>query len=146
MSEKRKGSRRDDDNQLRAGVDPDEEREIRQQSREEADDEAIGADVAYAASAPVPTSPDGEEPIVEILKELPDNGAVLHSATPGLATADQEYARLAATDHPTANTYSDEFVGQGGSYVIDGETGERKRVFTEIRNDKGKVTGYVPAP
>ena len=108
------------DNTARAGVTPAQEKVAKTEAKEVKDEPAV-----------LPTND-------AIVEKLPDNGVVL--------------GRVAVADvtEPTpagpGGAYADEFAGQGGTYVVDGETGERKRAHEQVTDDKGKAIGFRPIP
>lgn len=74
-----------------------------------------------------------------IVEKLPENGAVLNTVTSQVAADAFEAAK-------TGGVYADEFAGQGGTFIVDGETGERKRAHVEVTDEKGKTVGFRPIP
>lgn len=122
-------------NEVRAGASVEEEKAIRKEAREDADNEAV-------AEAP------DSDPVAGLVKELPDNAFVAGRT----GTFDDPSRELTVTPtalrvgEATAPTFADEFHGQGGSFVIDPETGDRKRQYIEQFDAKGKSIGFIPAP
>lgn len=116
-----------DDNDLRAGVSKEAEGEAKAEAKETFKDEAI--DEAAA-----------QEPVIELLTELPEDGVV-----PDEDDAEQ-VPQGTGFDAAFGRHYTDENVGRGGSYIIDPETGDRKRQYEAVKDDKGKTLGYRPVP
>lgn len=87
-----------------------------------------------AAPAPEPAStlPAGT------VAELPDDAFIPH-------ITHMPVDNVSATLAPI---FDDQFVGKGGTYVIDPETGERKRRYEAVVDPKNpsKVVGYRPVP
>lgn len=145
MADTKKGQKTNnsDDDTLRAGVSPQEEKEARKDSRETSDQPALNEQ---------PTEEEDEIPD-GLLKELPSDGAVVSQA--GVLVGTEEQAlRGASVNAPLNAAYGetvfshpysgDEFTGQGGSFVIDPDTGDRKRQYEAVRDRNGKILGYRP--
>lgn len=120
--------------EVRAGVSETEEAAARKEAKATANEE-VTAEVT-------PTPTEG------LLKELPDNGiaAVREGSTineDGEIVITPTAIRVGEASAPT---FADEFHGVGGSYVIDPDTGERKRQYEEVFSDKGKSLGFRPVP
>jgi len=78
-----------------------------------------------------------------IIEELPENGVVLGTVMSSEAAAEEAGAPTAAGP---GGAFVDEFVGQGGTFIVDGKTGQRKRAHTEVTDEKGKPVGFRPIP
>jgi hypothetical protein len=130
-----KNNKKSDTDVLRAGVGREAERDARAESREVADDKAVSEYEAQVVEGVV----DDELIDAGLLKELPEDGAVVEEQQELAAT-------IATSPAPYGRKFEDDFSGKGGTFVIDEKTGDRKRQYEAVRDPKTqKVKGYRPA-
>jgi hypothetical protein len=136
MSDKKHTARDAGDEQVRNDLSTAEEKDLKKEAKEEADTEVLEAPA------------DALGPDFGFEKELPENAYVPQRAGSSNENADGTVITPTSLTVPErfSPPFADEFHGVGGVYVTDPETGERKRVFEEVRDEKGKLKGYRPKP